>query len=164
MAMATLHLLHGPIGSGKTTFAKQLERKIRAVRFTPDEWMIQLYGTRPPVNTFQETLDRLYELIWEHAGRVLRTGTDVILDGGFWSRASRDDARRRAAALGVSCRLYVINCPADLARQRVLRRTAEMPAGAFWINEPAIDVLNGRVEPLAPDEDHLAVNGGANTD
>ncbi len=162
--MATLHLLHGLVGSGKTTFARQLERKIRAVRFTPDEWMIRLYGDRPPVETFQETLDRLYELIWEHAARVLQTGTDVILDGGFWSRASRDDARRRAAELGVSCRFYAINCPTDVARQRVLRRTAEMPAGAFWINEPAIDVLNRRVEPLGTDEEHITVNGGANSD
>lgn len=159
--MATLHLLHGSVGSGKTTFARQLERQIRAVRFTPDEWMTRLYGDRPPVETIQETLDRLYELIWEHAGRVLRTGTDVILDCGFWTRASRDEARRRAAAFGASCRFYVINCPADVARQRVLRRTAELPAGAFWINEPAIDVLNGRVEPLGPDEEFIAVDGGA---
>jgi predicted kinase len=157
--MATLHLIYGAIGSGKTTFARKLEREIRAVRFTPDEWMVGLFGDRPPVETFQQRLDRLYELIWEHAGRVLRTGTDVIMDCGFWTRAARDEARRRAAALGASCRLYAIECPRDLARQRVLRRTAEAPPGGFWINEPAIDVLHGRVESLAPDEDHVAIDG-----
>lgn len=157
--MATLHLLHGAVGAGKTTFAKKLERAVRAVRFTPDEWMIRLYGDRPPVETFQETLDRLYELIWEHAERVLRTGTDVIMDCGFWSRAARDEARRRAAALGASYRFYAIRCPLEVTRQRTLRRTAELAGRTLWINEPAIDVLNGRVEPLAPDEDHVAVDG-----
>src|SRR5512135_1026786 len=83
--MATLHLIYGPVGSGKTTFARKLERQIRAVRFTPDEWMLRLYGDRPPAATFQETLDRLYDLIWEHAERVVRTGTDVIMDCGFWT-------------------------------------------------------------------------------
>ncbi len=159
--MATLHLLHGAVGSGKTTFARKLEREIRAVRFTPDEWMIGLFGDRPPVETFQQRLDRLYELIWEHAGRVLQTGTDVIMDGGFWTRAARDEARRRAAALGAECRFYVLRCPPETARQRVLRRTAALPPGAFWINEPAIDELNRRVEPLGPDEDHVAVDGAA---
>lgn len=157
--MATLHLLHGPVGAGKTTFARRLEREIRAVRFTPDEWMVRLYGDRPPVATFQETLDRLYDLIWEHAARVLRTGTDVIMDCGFWTRAARDEARRRAAELGATCRLYAITCPADVARRRVLRRTAESPPGTFWINGPAIDELNGRVEPPAPDEDPIAIDG-----
>jgi len=159
MAMATLHLLHGAVGSGKTTFARQLERQIRAVRFTPDEWMVQLYGDRPPVRTFQETLDRLYDLIWEHAARVLRTGTDAIMDCGFWTRAARDEARRRAAELGASYRLYALVCPAHVARQRVLRRTAELAGQTFWINEPAIDELNARIEPLGPDEDHVAVDG-----
>ena len=77
--MATLHLLHGPVGSGKTTFARQLERKIRAVRFTPDEWMIRLYGDRPPVETFQETLDRLYELI----SRTRAAETQAVVAGQY---------------------------------------------------------------------------------
>ncbi len=157
--MATLHLIHGPVGSGKTTFARQLERETRAVRFTPDEWMLRLYGDRGPEDTFHATLDRVYELVWEHAGRVLRTGTDVIMDCGFWSRAARDEARRRAAALGASYRIYAIQCPPDVARRRVLRRTAELAGRVLWINEPAIDGLNARVEPLAPDEDHVVVDG-----
>ncbi len=157
--MATLHLLHGAVGSGKTTFARQLERELRAVRFTPDEWMLRLYGDRPPVATFQETLDRLDDLLWEHAARVLRTDTDVIMDCGFWTRASRDDARRRAASLGVPCRFYAISCPPAVARQRVLRRTAELAGRTLWINEPAIEVLNARVEALEPDEEHVAIDG-----
>jgi len=157
--MATLHLIYGAVGSGKTTFARQLEREVRAVRFTPDEWMLLLYGDRGPEDAFHATLDRVYELIWEHAVRVLRTGTDVIMDCGFWTRAARDEARRRAAELGVSYRIYAIQCPREVARQRTLRRTEELAGRTLWINEPAIDALNGRVEPLAPDEDHVVIDG-----
>ena len=40
----TLYLMVGLPGSGKTTRAKELEQEARAVRFTPDEWHIFLFG------------------------------------------------------------------------------------------------------------------------
>ena len=157
--MATLHLLFGPTGSGKTTWARRLEAETHAVRFTHDEWMVHLYGRSPPAEAFPDAAARVWDLIWMHAERVLRAGADVILDGGFWSRASRDAARRRAATLGVPCRLYCVTCPDDLARQRVLRRTAEAPPGALHIDDATVDALNARVEPLGPDEDCILLDG-----
>ncbi len=157
--MATLHLIHGAVGSGKTTLARKLERELPAVRFTHDEWMVRLHGPNPPAAGFAEEAARIWELIWEQAERVLRVGADVILDGGFWSRASRDDARRRAAAIGAACRLYAIGCPREVARQRVQERTARLPTGTLVITDPTFDALNARVEALGPDEDHITVNG-----
>lgn len=43
----TVFMLHGFLGSGKTTFARHLEHKYTALRFTHDEWMQQLYGIDP---------------------------------------------------------------------------------------------------------------------
>ena len=40
--MATLHLICGLPGSGKTTLAKQLETSEGAVRFCPDEWIAEI--------------------------------------------------------------------------------------------------------------------------
>lgn len=42
--MATLHLICGLPCAGKTTFARQLEQKRAALRLTPDEWHIRLFG------------------------------------------------------------------------------------------------------------------------
>ena len=159
--MATLHLLHGMVGSGKTSFARKLERERPAVRFTHDEWMVALRGRDPPAVRFAETAATIWDLIWIHAERVLRVGADVVLDGGFWTRAERDDARRRAAALGAACILYDIRCPEAVARARTLRRTAEMPAGALFISDATFDALKARIEPLGPDEPHVIVAAGA---
>ena len=42
--VATLFLIVGLPGAGKTTRAKELAAKHRALRLTPDEWMIPLFG------------------------------------------------------------------------------------------------------------------------
>jgi len=41
---ATLYLLVGLPGAGKTTKARRLEVEVPALRFTPDEWLKILFG------------------------------------------------------------------------------------------------------------------------
>ncbi|TNC16089.1 hypothetical protein FF100_02150 [Methylobacterium terricola] len=52
--MPTAHLLFGFLGSGKTTLARDLEQRHRAVRFTPDVWMARLFGEDPPADSLSE--------------------------------------------------------------------------------------------------------------
>jgi predicted kinase len=155
--MPTLHLVHGLPGSGKTTFAIRLARELNAVRFTHDEWMVTLHGSNPPEDLFRQQFPRVFALIWEHAARVLATGTDVVIDAGFWTRASRDEARGWATQHGVAARLYAMACPPAEARRRVLARTAAMPEGALEITGPTFDVLAAQLEPMGADEPHEVV-------
>ncbi len=155
--MATIHLLHGFVGAGKTTFAKKLERKLNAVRFTPDEWMSKLYGSNPPAKHFQKYLANIIDLIWLNSERLVALDIDVILDFGFWSRSSRDEARKKAEELGADIRLYYIVCKEDKMRRRVLKRTEQLPEGTLWINEAAIDLFKKRFEPLGKDEEHITI-------
>ena len=67
--MATVHLLCGRPGSGKTTFARELEKTHKAVRYTYDEWMVQLYGRSP--EQFETLFNRVSNLIWRIAIRNL---------------------------------------------------------------------------------------------
>lgn len=46
-----LHLMVGLPGSGKTTEAKRIEAQTGAIRFTPDEWQIELFGTIMPTRS-----------------------------------------------------------------------------------------------------------------
>lgn len=156
--MPSLHLLHGFTGSGKTTFARKLEQELPAFRFSPDEWMVQLYGHNPPAEHFPEYFDRVVGLIWQSAVRLLELGVDVVLDFGFWSRSSRDEARARAAVLGIPYRLYALSCSEETMRRRVLRRTADLPADALWINAEAFELFKSRFEPLAQDEEHVRID------
>jgi predicted kinase len=159
--MATLHLLYGFTGAGKTTFARKLETELSALRFTPDEWIVQLYGNNPPAEHVLEYFERVTNLIWKLTMQLLCSDRDVILDFGFWSRISRDEARSKAQSADAKVKLYFISCTEETMRQRVLKRSTDLPIGALSIDEYAIQLFKKRFELLGEDESHIIVRSDA---
>ena len=154
--MATLHLLCGFIGAGKTTFGKSLERDHSAILFSHDEWMVRLYGRNPPTERFEECFHRIDDLVWQMADRFLALGHDVVLDHGFWTRGDRDLARRKAQEIGVQTRLYFLHCSEEVMRERVLTRTEESQ-DSLYINEQAFEKLRKRFEAPMEDEEYVSI-------
>ena len=155
----TTHLLHGFIGSGKTTFARKLERERGAVRFSHDEWMVRLHGWNPPEEHFGEYRAQVENLIWDEATRELSAGTDVILDIGFWTRESRDDARNRVRSLGAVAKFYEISCPQQIMRARALKLSERPSTDSLWIDGAGFDKLIAEFEPMQDDEEFLRIDG-----
>ena len=151
--MATVHLIHGFLGAGKTTFARQLERDLKAVRFTHDEWMHRLYGPNSRCEEFFERYERVASMTWDYTASLVELGIDVILDFGFWSRASRDQARAKVSAMGAECKLYWLSCPISLMKTRVRERRGQVPTDSLLIGDHAFDLfLSERFEKLSDDE------------
>lgn len=148
--------MHGFLGAGKTTFARELEAKLPAVRYTLDEWMARLFGDDPPVEDFQRNLAAILDIMSSHWPRVAACGVDVILDFGFWSRTERDAARRRAADLGCESQLYAVRCSDETARRRCHARNQSL-SGSLLITDNTFDVLEARFEALADDEPYTLV-------
>ncbi len=155
--MATVHLLCGRPGSGKTTFARELEKTHRAVRYTYDEWIIQLYGRSP--EQFETLFNRVSKLIWRIATRNLALGTDVILDKGFWYKKDRENTRQAAAAIGAETKLYFLDAPIDVLRKRILTRS-KGDQNYLWINDQAFTEFINRFEPPNDDEDFVLIQTG----
>jgi predicted kinase len=80
----------------------------------------------------------------------------VVLDNGYWTRAARDAARQRAAAVGAACRLYSLQCSEATARARCRLRNANLQ-GSLYIADNTFNVLQSRFEPLQPDEPHVSI-------
>lgn len=154
--MATVHLIHGYLGVGKTTFARRLERELPAIRFTHDEWMARLYGNDPPQEMFPDYYKRVYDLIGTLWPRCVALGNEVVLDFGFWSRAERDRMRAAVAAQGAECVVHDVICPEAEAWARIERRNAE-PGQRLFIARNTFEVLKARFEPLEEDEARIAV-------
>ena len=157
--MATAHLIHGYLGAGKTTFARQLEADLPALRLSHDEWMAGLFGEDPPAASFADQHRRVWAALEPVWTRVLTLGCDVVLDFGFWRRSERDSVRDQAIALGAEVRLYELVCPEAEAWRRVEGRNGAL-RGSLLITRNTFDLLKGRFEALAPDEDHLTIQSG----
>lgn len=155
--MATVHLIHGLPGSGKTTYARKLVAQHGAVLLNHDERMIALHGANPPEVEFARLAHEISEALWSEATQHLSAGNDVVLDWGFWTRASRDDARFRAQAMGSVSVLHRMLCADATARARAIARSSARTPGALLINAEAWDVFRERFEPIASDEKHLDV-------
>ena len=56
---ATVYVLCGFIGAGKTTFAKKLAEQTGAVRITKDEWLIQMVGNDPTIDGYADYDSRM---------------------------------------------------------------------------------------------------------
>lgn len=120
-----IHALHGFLGSGKTTLARQLEMELPALRFSSDEWMVPLYGQDPPEALFSEYHSRIYAVMRLYWTRALALGLPVVLDEGLWTRRERDNLRAEAAHLGVPLMLYALSTPGSVARERIRQRNRE---------------------------------------
>jgi predicted kinase len=154
--MPTVHMIHGFLGAGKTTFARRLEESLPAIRFSHDEWMARLYGNDPPVELFAKYYRRVSDQIASVWPRCAELGLEVVLDLNFWSRKQRDETRARVAEIGVDSRLYRLACTDQEAWQRIEKRNADLEGGLLIVRD-TFEALKDRFEPLDPDEQCIEV-------
>lgn len=148
--MATVHLVCGFLGTGKTTFAKELVVSSSAVRFSIDELYLRLFATGPTFELDAEAMNRLLATVNDLWPPIAAAGVDVVLDFGFWSLELREEARRSARSVGAETRLHWLQCPDEVAVARCLNRNGQ--PGAFLISEPGFWELKARFQPPSAGE------------
>ena len=146
---AKLLLMVGLPGAGKTTRAQEFAAAHRALRLTPDEWMISLFDGSQPDGKRDLLEGRLIAL----ALQALRLGTDVVLDFGLWSRDERSALRWLGTSAGASCRVIYLPVDTDLQRARIAHRQATAPHTTFPMTDADID--KWRKQFQAPDAAEL---------
>lgn len=154
--MATIHLLLGPVGAGKSTLARGLVAERQAVFFELDAWMGQLFRPDRPepsdpgfIAWYVERAERCVAQIWELALATLAAGPDVVLEIGLMERRQRERIYRQTQRAGVALVVHVVHAPRELRRERVLARNVEEAAsGGRVVPEAIFEMASDRWEPV----------------
>ncbi|MEU9045896.1 MULTISPECIES: ATP-binding protein [unclassified Kitasatospora] len=155
--MTTLFLMVGLPGAGKTTMARQLAEEQGALRLTPDDWMIPLFGASEADGKRDVLEGRMLWLALE----AVRLGTNVVVDYGCWSREERSAIRWLVESQGACFRMLYLPVDDGTQRARIAHRWATTPEETFPMTEA--DILAGRAhfeEPDAAELEGLGVAAG----
>lgn len=135
--------------AGKTSRARELARAWSALRLTPDEWMIPLFGQQQPEGKRNILEGRL---IWL-AMSALRVGVNVVLDFGVWAKVERSALRALAVSVGASSELVYLPVEEEEQWRRVQARTLTDAATTFEMTRA--DLARWRSSFQPPDATEL---------
>ncbi|HJY98503.1 MAG TPA: ATP-binding protein [Patescibacteria group bacterium] len=150
------YIICGFIGAGKTTFVRKLEKETGAVRITKDEWVIKIFGNKITSDENFEKYDKKVTELTKHiAFKILESGSDVIIDEGFWAKSQRNDIKKKISELGAKPILYYVECPVDKMRERVVARSKIPPEDSFEISGEMFDSYLKYWQPPEEDEEFI---------
>lgn len=139
-------------GSGKTTRAKEIEQEKNAVRFSPDEWVTNLYDHRLDHEHHEKAREQVEKLQWELGKRLLTLGQSVILENGFWSKTERQRYREEALALGAVVKVDYQEVSVDELWRRSSERPETQEVGMLHFTREDLEKWAATFEPPTQDE------------
>jgi predicted kinase len=157
--MATVHIVFGQQGAGKTTYSRTLADQEQGVRFSIDDWMGELYGPDLPnpmsAPWIMERVQRCERIIWAVASDVVQRGGNVILDLGFMKVSDRFRFIEQANAKNLSVRTHFVTAPLEIRRNRVLsRNVSKDDTFSFEVTPAMFDFMEVQFE--APTDSELS--------
>jgi len=122
---ATLHLLCGKIGAGKSTLSQQLAAKPRHVLISEDAWLATLHpGEIHSVADYLQRAATLRSVLTDHLRTLLRAGVSVVLDFPFNTPATRGWAREVFSPVGAAHQLHFLDIADEVCKARLRARNA----------------------------------------
>ncbi len=155
--MAAIHMICGPVGVGKTTYAIALAQELGAVRFSIDDWLSELFfPDQPDPLTYDWAVARARRCETRSLAvsqDILAAGRDVIWDMGFMERDQRARVLGQVADTPYGVRLHVLEAPADVRRARVAQRNINKPDGYVMdVTDEIFDFMENRSAAVSDDE------------
>ena len=157
--MAQIHLIEGPVGAGKSTYAARVAFEHHTIHLDLDAWMVALFSPDRPTDGFMdwytERKRRCTHQIWQVATELLESGQDVVLELGLVQRIDRHDFYARVDATDWPLTIHLLEVPYDqrLARVRA-RNQGSADTFKMVVTDEVFDLANRAWEP--PDERELA--------
>lgn len=154
---ATLYLMVGYPGSGKTTVARIIHELTGAVHIWADHERKTMFGT-PSHDKHESRI--LYDRLNKEAEQYLAEGKDVIYDTNFNFYKDRELMRQVAARYGAETKLIWVRTPKEIAFQRASIDTHAQPTRILGdIPEREFKRMARNLQPPRADEHPIILDG-----
>ena len=158
---ATVYMMLGLPGSGKTTLCNQLSNELGIARFSLDEE----YFARVP-NVQQEERDfeierQIAESIKERLAVLVRNGQSAVLDFCPWRRSQRTEYYQFIEALGATPLVYYLPVERDELLRRLELRNAEKNSTFQFMTAGMLTEFFDRFDPPTEDENVRTMGRGS---
>jgi predicted kinase len=152
-----LHLVLGPVGAGKSTYARRLSSERRAVYLNLDDWMTTLFSPDRPeadvIAWYVARTKRCTTQIWKLATQLSALQQAVVLELGLVQRAHREPFFAMVAASGHRLAIHVLDAARDVRRERVRQRNTERgETFAMEVPLPIFELASDLWQPLDDSE------------
>jgi predicted kinase len=99
--------------------------------------------------------ERIEQLQWQLAQRLLELGATAIIEWGTWARSERDALRERARELGAMVELRFLDAPPEVLWRRVQDRDMERRLGHRPLTPADLDHYQALIE--RPESEEIAL-------
>jgi len=152
--MSTVHLICGKICSGKSYYAQELAKQENAVVLSVDELSLSILPMYLG-DQHDAAMAKVRGYLHKRAEDILRTGTDVILEWGFWTRPDREATEEMYAGKGFDVRWHYIEASDEILRKSIEARNVQVLEGkdlSYFVDEGLFEKMKSRFEEPGPDE------------
>ena len=160
---ATLHLLCGKAGAGKTTLATALAAEHKAALIAEDIWLIRLYGPMKSFDDYRIYSQRAKTVVGPLVTDLLCLGQSVVLDYPANTRSSRSWFRSLSKSAGARQVLHYLNTPDELCLKRIGQRNIDRPEGSYHLTKDDFDYVSSLFEAPEDNEGFKIKVHGAGT-
>ena len=153
--MAKVILICGKICSGKTWYANKLREKNNAVILSTDEVTYDLIDNEQG-DFYDHFSKRVNLYLRRKAVEIVKAGTNVILDWGFWTKENRKEISAFLSAQGVDYEWHYIDIDDKSWKKNISERNSRIEQGFkgpdFYVNTGLLEKVNAFFEPPEADE------------
>ncbi len=147
-------LICGKICSGKSAYAERLRTETKAVLLSVDEIMLELFGLYAG-ERHDEYTEKIQKYLFDKSVEIIDSGSDVILDWGFWIKQKRTQAKRFYKDRNIECELHYIDVNDTVWSERIAHRNKAVQVGktkAYIIDSGLMKKFESLFEPPSEDE------------
>jgi len=150
---AKLIFLCGKMAAGKSTLARDLAERERAVLLVQDQFLDRLYPDEiVDIPGFVKYSSRLRNALEPHVCALLAKGVSVVLDFPGNTEAQRAWFRGMFERAGVEHELHFVDASDALCKSQLKNRSKDLAAGAAWTTDAEFEAITVYFQPPSADE------------